>query len=194
MICPLHAWGDESIRSHGLDAPAYLLGASVVDSDDVEATRDALRALHPGPKKLHWRDLDGARRDRVAVAIASLHAFHVTVVGAPIALRRQERARAFCLHRLMSDLDGIGVSRLTLEARPPELMRRDLRLVDGLRAQRAIAPTFLVTHELPDQEALLWIPDQVLGMVGDSLVRDDRRLARLGSSMRIIRLDELDLT
>ncbi|WP_439693510.1 hypothetical protein ACRQ4B_04555 [Curtobacterium sp. SP.BCo] len=53
MICPLHAWGDESIRSHGLDAPAYLLGASIVDTDDVVAARDLLESLrveHGDPK------------------------------------------------------------------------------------------------------------------------------------------------
>lgn len=194
MICPLHAWGDESIRSHGLDAPASLLGASIVDTDDVDATRDALRMLHRGSRKLHWRDLDGTRRDRVAAAIASLRARHLTVVGSPMALRRQERARALCLRRLLCDLHGRGVSSLTLEARPRELMRRDLRLVDGLRAQQAIPPTFLVTHQLPDQEAMLWIPDQVLGMVGESLSGDGRRLSLLGSSMRIVRLDSLDLS
>lgn len=194
MICPLHAWGDESIRSHGLDAPAYLLGASIVDTDDVDATRDVLNTIHPGAKKLHWRDLDGARRDRVTSAIASLRAAHLVIVGSPVALRRQERARAFCLRRLLWELDAQGVSRLSLEARPAELMRRDRRLVDALRAQRAIAPSFRVSHELPDQEPMLWVPDQVLGIVGASLAADHRRMAVLDAVTTVVRLADLDLS
>lgn len=149
MICPLHAWGDESIRSHGLGAPAYLLGASVVDTDDLEVTRDVLRALRPTHGKLHWHDLDRARRDHVSRVLATVPARHLVVVCAPIALRRQERARAHCLRRLLWELDQDGIAQLTLEARPPELMRRDVRLVDGLRAQRAVSTTFRVEHELP---------------------------------------------
>ncbi|MBK0296279.1 hypothetical protein IAE22_29415, partial [Bacillus sp. S34] len=93
-----------------------------VTADDVDATRDVLNTIHPGAKKLHWRDLDGARRDRVTSAIASLRAAHLVVVGSPVALRRQERARAFCLRRLLWELDAQGVSKLSLEARPAELM------------------------------------------------------------------------
>lgn len=193
MICPLHAWGDESIRSHGLEAPAYLLGASIVDTDEVDATRDPLLELHSGRKKLHWRDLDETRRDRIAAALSATAATHLTVVAEPIALRRQERARAFCLRRMMWELDCLGVVQLTLEARPTELERRDLRLVDALRAQGAVAKTFRVSHGFPDQEAMLWLPDQVLGLVGESLTGDGRRLGMLGAAPTVIHLSGEDL-
>ncbi|ROQ17858.1 MULTISPECIES: hypothetical protein [unclassified Curtobacterium] len=140
MICPLHAWGGESIRSHGLDAPAYLLGASVVDSEDVEATREVLESLRPTNGKRHWHDL-----------------------------RREERARAVCLERLGWELARHDVSLLTLESRASALIARDLRVVEALRGRRVIPKTLRVEHGDPRNEPMLWLPDQLLGMFGEAM-------------------------
>jgi hypothetical protein len=193
MICPLHAWGDESIRSHGLEAPAYLLGASVVDTEDLPATRAVLDGLRPTKGKLHWHDLDASRRDEVGRVVGSLAAEHLVVIASPTELRRQERARAVCLRHLIWELDRSGVDGLTLEARPATLMNRDRRVVDGLRAQRAVAPRFRLTHGFPDGEPMLWLPDQVIGIVGATLLADDRRWADLQDTVRIVRLDTPEL-
>jgi hypothetical protein len=107
MSCPLHAWGDESIRTRGLPAPAYLLGAS----------------------------------------------------------------------------------RLTLEARPDALMVRDRRTVDDLRVRGVIPPSMRIEHGRPSEDALLWLPDQALGLVGESIVRgDDHRMA-LGTWTRVVEIE-----
>lgn len=68
--------------------------------------------------------------------ISDFDAYHVVVVAAPIDPRRQERARALCLERLAWQLDAHGVELLTLEARPTQLMRRDIRTIDALRGKR----------------------------------------------------------
>lgn len=169
MICPLHAWGDESIRSHGLDAPAYLLGASVVDSDDVEAAREVLESLRPTNGKLHWHDLGRPERRRVGEAVEALEALHLVVVATPVDLRREERARAVCLERLGWELARHDVSLLTLESRASALVARDLRVVEALRGRRVIPKTLRVEHGAPRSEPMLWLPDQLLGMFGEAM-------------------------
>jgi len=166
MICPLHAWGDESVRSHGFGAPAYLLAASVVDTDDVAETRAALAALRPTRGKLHWHDLADADRLRVVDAVGGLRARHLVVVASPTDLRREERARAVCIERLGWELARRDVRQLTLEARSRRLMERDLRVVEGLRGRRIIPTSLRVAHGAPDVEPMLWLPDQVLGAFG----------------------------
>ena len=169
MICPLHAWGDESIRSHGLDAPASLLGASVVDSDDVEATREVLESLRPTNGKLHWHDLRRRERRRVGEAVEALEALHLVVIATPVDLRREERARAVCLERLGWELARHDVSLLTLESRASALIARDLRVVEALRGRRVIPKTLRVEHGDPRNEPMLWLPDQLLGMFGEAM-------------------------
>ncbi|GAA3341030.1 hypothetical protein GCM10017714_23290 [Curtobacterium pusillum] len=173
MICPLHAWGDESIRSHGLDAPAYLLGASIVDTDDVPATRDTLEALRPTHGKLHWHDLNPRERQRVVSVIGKLEAFHLVVVASPIDHRREERARALCLERLAWELASHDVTALTLEARSRRLMDRDLRTVRALRGRFVVPSSLRIQHGDPKAEPMLWLPDQVLGAFGRA--RAERR-------------------
>lgn len=166
MICPLHAWGDESVRSHGFDAPAYLLGASVVDTDDVPMTRAVLEGLRPTRGKLHWHDLDDRDRRRVLAAVGRLPAAHLIVVAHAIDPRREERARAICLGRLGWELGRHGVTALVLEARAAALTARDLRVVRALRGRRAIPADLRIDHGDPRTEPMLWLPDQVLGAVG----------------------------
>ncbi len=168
MICPLHAWGDESIRSLGLDAPAYLLGASVVDSDDVEDTRQVLESLRPTRGKLHWHDLGRRERRRVGEAVAALGALHLVVVASPVDLRREERARAVCLERLGWELARRDVALLTLESRASALVARDRRVVEALRGRRVIPSSLRVEHGDPRSEPMLWLPDQLLGMFGEA--------------------------
>ena len=166
MICPLHAWGDESIRTRGWSEPAYLLGASVVDTEDLAHTREVLEGLRPTRGKLHWHDLNDRERTEVEASIGRLRARHLIVVGSPADLRREERARAVCLERLGWELGRLGVTVLTLEGRASALEARDLRVVEALRGRRIIPSSVRVRHGDPDVEPLLWLPDQVLGAFG----------------------------
>lgn len=165
----LNAWGDESTRTEGLEKASYLLGAVVADPAACSNLREQLEALPRRGPKLHWRDLDTRARQDVIATVASFDAYHVVVVAAPVELRRQERARALCLERLAWQLDGHGVQLLTLEARPPQLMRRDLRTVDALRSKKALPEGLRIDHGLPSEEPMLWIADIVLGALGESM-------------------------
>lgn len=165
----LNAWGDESIRTDGLEKSSYLLGAVVTDPAACASQRERLQALPRRGPKLHWRDLDPRARQYVIATVASFDAYHVIVVAAPVELKRQERARALCLERLAWQLDGHGVQLLTLEARPPQLMRRDLQTIDALRGKKALPEGLRIDHGLPSEEPMLWIADVVLGALGESM-------------------------
>lgn len=101
--------------------------------------------------------------------IGGFDVYHVVIVAAPIEPRRQERARALCLERLAWLLDGQGVQTLTLETRPAQLMRRDLRTINALRGKHALPAGLRVEHAQPDTEPMLWVADQVLGALGEAL-------------------------
>ncbi|MFF1830269.1 hypothetical protein [Paenarthrobacter sp. NPDC058040] len=130
--------------------------------------RDDLRAILTGGPKLHWRDMDNRTKKLSIDLLGSLDAAHIVVVAAPLEPRRQERARAKCMERLFSELGTLGVSSVFLESRTPSLNARDMRLVDKLRGRRVMPQTLRVEIRLPSEEPMLWIPDQVLGAIGDA--------------------------
>lgn len=181
----LHAWGDESMRTVGVQEPAYLLGAVVADPVACEAYRAELRSLKPAGRKLHWRDLDGRQRRRAVDVIASFDACHVVVIGAPLEAKKQERARAFCLQRLAWQLGENGVTQLMLEARPPQLNKRDMQTIDSLRGRGGLPASLRIDHGQPSEEPMLWVPDQVVGAVAESLAGDHSFRSRLESSIEI---------
>jgi hypothetical protein len=86
-------------------------------------------------------------------------------VGTPVPQRRQERARAACLTRLVVELHGLGVGRLLMEARERELNRRDVRTVAGARYALPTSAVFRIDHEFAVNEPLLWAADVVAGAV-----------------------------
>lgn len=191
MICPLHAWGDESIRSHGLDAPAYLLGASIVDTDDADDVRETLLLLRRHGRKLHWRDLSDGERDTVSRTVSTLPALHIVVLAEGIDLRKQERARARCLERLSWTLEcEFGVTELTLEQRPATLMRRDRRMVDILKMRSTLSTDFRVEHGAPGDEPMLWLPDQVVGAVAEGIAGTPRWMAHLATITQTVCLPQ----
>lgn len=165
---PLHAWGDESYRTHGLTQPAYLLGAVVADPAACPEYRERLIALHRTGPKLHWRESTARERTRAIDTIAQFDAYHVIVVATPTEQKRQERARSLCLKRLAWLLDDHAVSLLSLEAREAQLMKRDRRTIDGLRGQQALPRGLRIDHARPSEEPMLWVADFVLGALAES--------------------------
>lgn len=184
----IHAWADESMRSVGVPEPAYLLGAAIADPADCAAYRAELQSLKPSGRKLHWRDLDRRQRQRSIDVIAQFDACHVVVIGAPLNMKKQERARALCLQRLAWKLGESGVSKLTLEARPAQLNQRDMRTIDSLRGRQALPESLRIYHGQPSSEPMLWIPDQVVGAMADSLAGDHSLRSRLESSIEIVHI------
>ncbi|MGP4019453.1 hypothetical protein [Saccharopolyspora sp. 5N708] len=162
----LSAFGDESV----LEASAggfYVLAAVVFDVGVHEVARTALAGLRgKRPKmKLHWNDMDAQQRRSATKAIADLPGFHVVTVGTPVPLKRQERARAACLTRLVVELHDFGVNELCLESRTTALNARDIATARGARFSLPPGARFHVVHLPGKSERLLWAADIVAGAV-----------------------------
>lgn len=158
------------IRDQGM----YLLGAVVADPSTCEPTRDELRAVLPkGARKLHWTDMEDREKKQVTSLVADFDVAHMVVIGAPLDLKKQEHARAKCMERLLWELGEMEVSKVFLEHRTPSLNKRDMKLIDHLRGRKAMPKTLRVDIALPSSEPMLWIPDQMLGAMGDAEANDD---------------------
>lgn len=165
----LHAWVDESMRQKGVSMPMYLLGAVIADPKSCDGPRAELRKILPkGAPKLHWHAMDSRDKKRATALVASLDATHLVVVGAPLNHRKQERARAQCMEQLYWRLGELGVSQVILEAREKSQRQKDLQLVNALRSKGTMSPGLRVEIGFPRDEPMLWIPDQMLGALGDA--------------------------
>jgi hypothetical protein len=184
----LHAWVDESMRVPSKDQGMYLLGAVVADPSACGPTRDELRAVLPkGARKLHWTDMEDREKKQVTGLVTQFDVAHMVVIGTPLDLKKQEQARAKCMERLLWELGQLEVSQVFLEQRTSSLNKRDMKLVENLRGSRSMPKTLRVDIAQPSTEPMLWIPDQVLGAMGDAEANDDAACLELydGSVQRI---------
>lgn len=151
----------------------------MADPDQCDETRLKLHSILPrGASKLHWRQMDPRQKERATALISDLDIAHLVVIGQPMNPRKQERARAACLERLLWRLGELGVERVELEQRTPSLNARDRQLITRLRGRRSIPAELRVEIARPSEEPMLWIPDQVLGAVGDHHCDEGRWLSR----------------
>ena len=121
--------------------------------------------------------MDRLQQKDAAHRVAGIEGFHVVAVGTPVPRRRQERARAACLRALVSALHGFGVQQLLIEARAPDLNRRDVATVQGARFALPKGSRFRVDHIPGSAEPLLWVADVVA-----SVVRSAAKAVRSGLS------------
>ncbi|NGN68445.1 hypothetical protein G5C51_31680 [Streptomyces sp. A7024] len=126
---------------------------------------------------MHWTKADAAQRDQLARTVAGFDGLHIVAVGAPVRPRRQERARAHCLHRLVYELHSFGVEHLVMESRDAVLNARDIVTVQHARYTLPKDARFRVDHLVGAADPLLWVPDVVAGAVraeklGDARYRD----------------------
>lgn len=160
------AYTDESFHE-AADGGFYVLAAAVFDESAHEPVRTAMRGLRGRRRtnKLHWNEMDARQQTSAAETVASLDGFHLVTVGAPVPRKRQERARAVCLTRLVTELHSYAVTELVIESRTAELNSRDIRAVRGARFSLPRGAHFQVTHVAGSQEPLLWSADIVAGAV-----------------------------
>lgn len=171
------AYLDESFREHDTEG-FYVLAAAVLghDADEIRTLLQGLVA-HRSPGKLHWAESSPRYRRAATERIAGLDAFHVVAVGAPVAPRKQERARAICLRRLVFELNGLGVTQLFMESRQQVLDRRDVLTVQQSRFDLPKGTSLHVEHRRGAVEPRLWVADVAAGVVrahcqGDSTYRE----------------------
>lgn len=150
---------------------AYLLGATVFESNP-DATISALLSLKgKQAKKLHWREM-GRKAQADALRILGSSSARTTIVIAEgISTKRQERARKKCLESLLISLENKGILELVMESRHPKQDSGDVACAGYLRSTGAIQ-SIRITHEPGKQNPRLWISDLVLGAYGDALSVD----------------------
>lgn len=163
---PICAFGDESFKESDVDG-FYVLAAAVFDRavhDDVRTVMSELRGRRRIPK-LHWNEMDPVEQESAVKTLADLDGFHLVAVGSPVPRRRQERARACCLRRLVLELAAFDVEMLVLESRTATLDVRDVETVKGARFDLPRGTSFRVAHERGRDEPLLWAADIVAGAI-----------------------------
>jgi hypothetical protein len=172
------AYVDESLR---IPEGLYVMAAAVVDVEQAETHRDALRALLLRRQpRIHWRDEQAARRERLAAAVGELELRRLVVVGTRLRPARQVRARRKCLERLLWRLADQRVNRVICEGRGPAGNRQDRQMIDALRTQGVIPKQLRVGWGDPYAEPLLWIGDIVAGAVTLAEAGNERYRKLLG--------------
>lgn len=162
----LEAFADESFHenAHG---GFYVLAAAVLPVDRHDELRELMLQVRGRRRgsKLHWYPMDHQEKLDVAKRIADFDELHVVTIGAPVRPRRQERGRALCLQRLVTELHDAGVRGLVAEARQTDLNARDIATVKATRHMLPQGTQFRIEHRFGADEPLLWISDVVAGAV-----------------------------
>lgn len=178
VVPPRVAFGDESFSEHATSG-FYVLAAVVLAPDRCDDVREAmlelrrrLRGRRAGDK-LHWNHLDSRQQQDAVKQVTALPGLYVGTIGSPVPPRRQERARAVCLGRLVVELYRLGVTQLLMEAREQDLNKRDVRTVTGTRYLLPRGSEFRIDHEFGLRDPALWAADLIAGaarahQLGDS--------------------------
>lgn len=177
------------MRDVEVPEPMYLLGAVIADPQSCEEARQELRGILPkGARKLHWHQMQPRDKTRATEVVTTIDAAHLVVVATPLDHRKQERARAACMERLLWQLSELSVSQVFVEQRTQSLNERDMKLVRHLRGKRSIPSSLRVDVQQPSIEPMLWVPDQVLGAMGDAATDERTWLERYGTSIQRIEI------
>jgi hypothetical protein len=155
------AYVDESMR--GSAGGLYLVAAAVIVDAELDfARRQALGVLLPRQHRFHWRNESEPQRDLMLKAIASLE-YRALVYACHPAPRRQERARALCLEKMLWDFRDEGVDMVVFESREAHNDKKDAKnIAHAQRAGRA-PDDFRYSFMRPQGEPLLWIADAIAG-------------------------------
>ncbi|RSD26422.1 DUF3800 domain-containing protein [Amycolatopsis eburnea] len=166
MQPPPQAFADESFHEN-TDGGFYVLAAAVLPADRHDELREAMLQIRGRRRgsKLHWYPMDHQEKLDVAKRIADFDELHVVTVGTPVRPRRQERGRALCLQRLVTELHDAGVGVLVAEARQADLNARDIATVTATRHRLPAGSRCRIEHRFGADEPLLWISDVVAGAV-----------------------------
>ncbi|MEU6116166.1 hypothetical protein ABZ840_16750 [Streptomyces sp. NPDC047117] len=179
------AFCDESLRRRAQGDGIYLLSAILLPLAMVPAVREEMSSLRlSGQRKLHWRDEGERRRPLLVSRTASIGPEVLIATWCAMEHRRQERARRKAMQTLLAALGERGVTRVLFESRGPELDRRDIAGLAGMRGSGVLPPTIRVDHAAGATEHALWTADIVLGAFGAALDGDLRYWSELRANTK----------
>lgn len=162
----MRAYVDESVR---VAAPGlYVLAGVVVRPGQAEPVRDVLRReLRHQRRPFHWRLEERTDRESMAKRVGALDLSAVVAVASPVDAHRPERARRFCLTRMLWELEQRQVLDVLLESRT-HLDSEDRAHILGAQKAGHLTRELRYAFERPNLEPLLWLPDLVAGAVSYS--------------------------
>ena len=164
------AYGDESVRRSGVPDPVYLLGAYITDegqSDLADALSVYVRKVGNSTGEIMFleRSERSVRLSANMVRIILLSQFSPIPAG-----KGQEHARQQALHYLCTLLEGdFDVHSLVLERRQRSQDEKDKNTISLAQRNKVLTPRFRLSHKFGYEDRRLWVPDQVVGVLGDYL-------------------------
>lgn len=172
---PLTAYIDESARRRqGETVCFYVLSAVLVDDSEVDDVRANLRSLRYGKTNIiHWRHERPERWPMLATAISVMPIKAIVAVCPHASATSSERARRFCLSRLLVEFREAGADRVVLDSRQGQ-DAAELRMVMAWRRARRPEAHIRLDYVRSSEEPMLWVTDCVAGAVawwlgGDSV-------------------------
>lgn len=134
------AYIDESQMRGTGSGGTYFLGATILETMKLAPEmRDMLVRLKPKTHtKLHWYDAVRSLRMRTMELISTFDVDHLVIEHGAAAGEATERSRRYCIERMMHELEGFGVDHVVLESRGRADDRRDMQMLDSLRAKRQV--------------------------------------------------------
>ena len=155
-----HAFVDESYRRE------YVLCAVIVDSDKVRETRRLVAGMLRGnQRRIHMSKESRASRKLIVERVSLLH-IEATTVSTRTAGRSRRSARNVALTNLTDVLRKSGVTRVVIESCDQDA--EDRQVIGDRLAKRGEVRSMDVYHLRPSEDPLLWLPDIVAWVAGNS--------------------------
>lgn len=185
------AYLDESFQESDTGAGFYVLAAATFAPGVLEDVRGVVLGLRGQRKvaKLHWSQMEHRERIEAAKRLGDASGAHLVAVAAPVAMRRQERARALCLTEMVVELHGRGVASIVAESREETLDRRDVDTVRHARHRLPAGSRAHISHERGPAEPVLWAADIVAGAVRMDREGDASARRHLDAQLEVITID-----
>ena len=163
------AYGDESIRMVGTP-PFYMLGVCTLEDADAIDFAQLAKVMPPGSKKLHWRDMSQGLQRKSLQLIAEIDRVDMVVIASPLDGKKQERARRKCLEALLPKLEERGIEDFVLESRGATSDKLDISYIKYAKGSKLVK-SISISHADGSVEPRLWIPDQIVGAMGDYMTQ-----------------------
>jgi hypothetical protein len=168
---PVRAYIDESMHQRKEDDCVYVLAAALVEDDDADDVRDALKRLRRKKNRtLHWYDDHPNDRADTVAALTSLPVRAVVAIDF-YEHRKDERARRRCLEALWGGLAEVAVMSGVIASRCPSQDKLDLELLRHLR-HREMLRSLRMDWTRYAEEPLLWAADVFASAIGWSFDGD----------------------
>jgi hypothetical protein len=171
----------------------YVIGAAVLldPAQRNEIRERALKLIGGRRRPFHWKDEGVVCRAAMIELLGELEVGIFATIHHPVAGRRQTAARGESLRTLASMLRREGVDELLIESRGLQDAKDRQTFVEAVHVGE-LPPDFVYDFARKD-EALMWLPDAVAGLLGEAEChKTDRWIADLQRTVAVLEVRRLD--